>query len=182
MCDSDVVVDVLFHCSAHGGPIREDIATTLWNMVITDRNARTVFRAIGVESLSGFIKFLNNEKNIIAVGFANGRPATIQWADGLMDKLAHVHFVTFQWAYGGVNSRVCREATKRLLDIKGSDGGYMLDCLVAIVPAFRRLAVAFAPSVGFKQMGTLPNGYFDSIRGKSVDAIMFYCTRDTMED
>lgn len=174
-------INVLLHSSRADVTIDKGVAATLWDAIRNDRGANGVFCGMGVKSLEQFVEFMDDPLHIVAVGLSGGRPAAIVWLDCITDKTARIHFVTFRWAYGGVNMLVCKEIVKTLLYINASERGFMFDCLIGFTPAFNRLAIKFAHDVGFKDVGILPLGYYDNKRGISIDAVSTYCTRQVLE-
>ena len=73
-------IKVLLYSARSGEPVHAGIAAHVWDHIVNDKRAYSVFVGMDVKSLSDFMSFMNNPAHIIAVAFYNERLAAVAWA------------------------------------------------------------------------------------------------------
>lgn len=173
-------VTVLLHSSLYGNGIKPLVAERIWLEICADKRVRGMFADICVRTLEDFIAFADNERHILAVGLADNKIASLVWLTDPDYGSADMHFVTFKWAYGGVNKLTCSQSLITLLNIPSSDGGYMFDCLIGKTPVNNKLSCKFVRELGLTEVGVIPLGCHDYKKHESTDALVVCCTRETL--
>lgn len=175
-------VRILLHASRAGEGIHPCAAENLWREICFDNRVHSMFTDIGVETLEDFTAFMDDEQHLFAIGLVGSKVASLVWLSDPVNKSADIHFVTFKWAYGGVNKLTCAKTLITLLNIPSSDGGYMFDCLVGKTPLNNKLSCRFVRELGLTEVGVIPLGCYDYRKRESTDALVVCCTRGTLAE
>lgn len=152
--------------------IRTMFLTMLWQNLV-----KKVFSDGSVTKGEEFLAIMKSPANYPVFVRIGNELYGFMWLNNVMDNhaCAHICFLREIWGEKAV------EAAKKILDywfsfsIKDSK---IFDVLIGYIPVTNQVAIRFAKSIGFVQVGEIPFLCFDAESKKNVSAMLTYKIRE----
>ena len=120
-------------------------------------------------------------RSLLYVVMADDAQGGMLWLNDFRGRYAHVHLVVFKEFHGREHINKGREALWAVLHGMDATGRYVLDGLMAMIPTWNRLAIAYARACGFQKVGVIPFGHYDETKEKSAPAVLLVLGREGLE-
>jgi hypothetical protein len=110
----------------------------------------------------------------------NGRLAGWCWIDDIQRGRARFHYMLFQWVRDRTLSlTIAKGMLHQILHLHDEEGNYLFNTLVGEIPVTNKPAIKFISAMGAKVVGSIPKYRWHDAKGKMVDVVFCYITRET---
>lgn len=175
------------YCSIDGVPtLKDSDLAGLFDKMERDGTVSSVFYGGEVCSRQEFVEYFQAADNrlwVVLDDDDNSITSGYFWVNTFEGRSARIHFCLFREAWRKRKTqRIALTGIETLLWTKTGDGDYLFDCLIGVTPKKNRTACRFIKSIGAVEAGVVPQMLWNAWQGESMDALLTYFTRETVEE
>ena len=161
----------------------EQARTYVFKRMLAEGRARIVQYQLPKPSLDVWLEHTAPDRAWLAAIRADEQLAAAAWFTDFTGKTAFAHFVIFR-GYEHISRQICHLACQwafasavgdSLTDEDSSDSGG-LACLLGVIPAVNRAAIATMRASGWQEIFRIPQACFVHRLGRHVDGVLCHFT------
>lgn len=158
------------------------IARQAFEIMEAEGTVETIFYDGNVETPEAFERLLFRSGTLPFVLFDDLAPIGMAWANNIVGKAAHGHFVAFKRAWGRRNTvRMTKAVFHHLLNAQDA-GGFLFDVLIGICPESNALVWRLGEACGAVRRCVIPNYIYRHATGISENAVLYTVTRESLQE
>ena len=152
----------------------------LYDRMDDDGVIDTIFRDGTIRSREDFLHSVVSGYNLLYLVTAgdNPEPAFVCWLNNLHGKMAMMHWSCFSRFWGDHSDTVGKYAIEKLIHMRDSEGRYILDVLIGLVPIGNERALDFCQRVGGTLACVVPHAAYYADIDETIDAVLVHYTRE----
>jgi len=158
--------------------LSDSFIASLYERLIGEGYGKDLFFDKNARCAADFVAQMKRLNKFFIVVTEVGAILGVFWLNHIENRTCQIHIACFKEFYGDDCVKAGKLVLDMLLHSKASDGDFVFDCLLGVIPVRNALARKFALATGMRKAGVIPNMLFDAYVGKSIDACIYYLTRE----
>jgi len=161
---------------------RDSEIMSFYDRMVSDEIADLVFLEGTVKSREDFLRIMRYGNNLLYALYNGEELCGLTWLNRFEHRSARLHFCFFGNAWGKLSRDLAKYALRKLIALQDTEGNYLWDVFIGLIPSFNKQAINFALDCGGVLVGEIPNAIWNDITKECEHGTYLYYVRSEDEN